>query len=274
MQSDSPSFFQQGTGPLNLKSADLILKAAGRDPVRNEIDKVAMLRGINLCYQWYSEARFFSTNRGENDRKHYLERVYKKAKALDVLLSKNSLWLPLGASPSSSRAYRGPIREIISNIDRELRQPNGAVTAYHDSFKTRSPFEWLVAFYLPDVFGLLEIGPIETADDLLVQKGLYVRFVQAVLAELKIDLNGKTYSPESITRALRSRFGEQPRIRRKTNERPDYYAFWRIALLRKEMGLAPPTPPAEPQAGFYGPPIENDVGGQNSERKGISAQES
>jgi hypothetical protein len=102
----------------------------------------------------------------------------------------------------------------------------------------------------------------------------YVRFVQAVLAELKIDLNGKTYSPESITRALRSRFGEQPRIRRKTNERPDYYAFWRIALLRKEMGLAPPTPPAEPQAGFYGPPIENNLGGQNSERKGISAQES
>jgi hypothetical protein len=264
----------QGTGPLNLKNADLILKAAERDPVRDEIDKVAMLCGIKLCYHWYSEARFFSTNRGENDRKQYLERIYKKAKALDVLLSKNSMWLPLGASPSLSRTYRGPIKEIISNIDRELRKPSGAIKAYHDSFKIRSPFEWLVSFYLPDVFGLLKIGPIETADDLLAQKGPYVRFVQAVLAELKIDLNGKPYSPDSITRALRSRFGEQPRIRRKTNEIPDQYAFWRIAMLRKEMGLPPPAPPTEPQAGFYMVPEENAVGGQNLERKGVSAQDS
>jgi hypothetical protein len=117
-----------------------------------------------------------------------------------------------------------------------------------------------VAFYLPDVFGLLEIGPIETADDLLAQKGPYVRFVQAVLAELKIDANGKPYSTESITRALRSRFGEQPRIRRKSHERlDDDYAFWRIALLRKEMGLPPPTPPAEPQTGFYRLPIDHDL---------------
>ena len=56
MRGDSYTFFQQGIGPLDLKSADSILKAAGRDPARNEIDKIAMLRGISLCHQWYSEA--------------------------------------------------------------------------------------------------------------------------------------------------------------------------------------------------------------------------
>jgi hypothetical protein len=268
---------QQNIGPLGVKNADSILKAAGRDSNRDEIDKLAMSRGINLCYQWYCEAQFFSTNRGERDRKQYLEKVYKKAKALDVLLAKNNTWLPTGAPPSEVWNYRAPIRELLVNINRALKPSNadGATKAYHDSFKSRSPFEWLVAYYLPDVFGLLEIGPIETADDLLAQKGPYVRFVQAVLAELKIDANGKPYSTESITRALRSRFGEQPRIRRKFHERPDDdYAFWRNALLRKEMGLPPPTPPAEPQAGFYMLPRDHDLGGQNLDRKGISAQES
>jgi hypothetical protein len=139
MQSDSHTIFQQGTGLLDLKGADLILKAAGRDPARSEIDKIAMLRGINLCYHWHSEARFFSTNRGQNDRQQYLERIYKKAKALDVLLSKNSIWLPLGASPSLSRRYRAPIREIISNIDRELRETNGAIKVTRTASKRAAP---------------------------------------------------------------------------------------------------------------------------------------
>jgi hypothetical protein len=265
MQGDSPTFVQYGSAPLDLKSADSILKAAGRDPARNEIDKIAMLRGINLCYHWYGEARFFSTSRGESDRRQYLEKVYKKAKALDVLLSKNYSWLPTGAPPSLSRRYRAPINEIIANIDCALRPPPKPSRAYHDSFKTRSPFEWLVAYYLPDVFGLLNIGPSDTLEQMLAQKGPYVRFARAVLAEFKISVDGRPYSSESVAKALRSRFVGQRRIRRKTSERPDHYAFWRHCLLRKEMGLLPPPIiPDEPQAGFYLLPKDDDVGdGQN-----------
>lgn len=266
MRGGNHTFFQQGIGPPDLKSADSILKAAGRDPARNEIDKIAMLRGISLCHQWYSEARFFSTNRGEIDRKQYLEKVYKKSKALDVLLSKNNSWLPIGAPPSLSWKYRAPIREIIANIDRALKPRDGGAKAYHDSFKTRSPFEWLVAYYLPDVFGLLEIGPVDTLEEMQAQKGPYVRFAQAVLAELKISVDGRPYSSESITKALRSRFVGRPLIRRKTLKRSDDdFAFWRNCLLRKEMGLPPPPIiPTEPQAGFYLLPKDDDVGdGQN-----------
>jgi hypothetical protein len=65
---------QQHIGPLGVKNADSILKAAGRDLSRDETNKLAMIRGINLCHQWYCEAQFFSTNRGERDRKQYLEK--------------------------------------------------------------------------------------------------------------------------------------------------------------------------------------------------------
>jgi hypothetical protein len=258
---------QQNIGPLGVKNADSILKAAGRDSSRDEIDKLAMSRGINLCHQWYCEAQFFSTNRGERDRKQYLEKVYKKAKALDVLLAKNNTWLPTGAPPSEVWNYRAPIRELLVNINRALKPSpaDGAVKAYHDSFKSRSPFEWLVAYYLPDVFGLLEIGPVD-AKEMLSQEGAYVRFARAVLAELKISIDGRPYSHESITRALRSRFiGEEPRTRRKAGEGNNDFAFWRNSLLRKEMGLPPPPIiPREPQPGFYRLPRPSEVrDGQN-----------
>jgi hypothetical protein len=235
---------------LDLKSAESILKAAGRDPGDGEINKVALLRGIEICHGWYNDAQFYSTNRGQSDRREYLEKVYKKAKALDVLLSKNSSWLPLGPPPSSSETYRACIKEIIANIDRELKprgppasadrelKPRGQpASAFHDGFKSRSPFEWLVAYYLPDVFGLLKIGSIDTVEEFSPQKGSYIRFAQAVLAELKIDIKGKPYSPESITKAFRSRFLSLPRTRKRKHQAPDRLAWWRMQLLRKEMGL-------------------------------------
>lgn len=257
--------FPKQSHRLDLKSAESILKAAGRYPDRDEINKVALLRGINLCHHWYNDAQFFSTDRAESDRRDYLAKVYKKAKALDVLLSQSMSWLPIGSPPSSSETYRSGIRQIIATIDRKLRPPRKGERAYPNSFKTRSPFEWLVAYYLLDVFALLNVGPTDNLEDMLAQRGPYIRFAQAVLTELKIGVKGKPYSLESIAKALRSRFVSQPGHRKRKHQAPDRYAFWRMQLLRKEMGLLPPpTIPAEPQAGFYLlAEDDNGVGGQN-----------
>src|SRR5262245_22819369 len=54
----------------------------GRQLIPSNIDQLTMIRGINLCVQWYSDAREFSTNKGLEDRIRRRERMYKKAKAL------------------------------------------------------------------------------------------------------------------------------------------------------------------------------------------------
>jgi len=154
---------------------------------------------------------------------------------------------------------------LLTEIDRELkpRGPEGLHEAYSDSFKSHSAFEWLVAFYLPDVYGLLTVGPIDR-DQILSQNGPYVRFAQAVLAVLEIDVRGDLYSRESILRAIRGRFPDRARekIRRKADQLNDF-SFWRNGLLRKEMGLPPSDYiPAEPQPGFYMVPRER-TDGQN-----------
>jgi hypothetical protein len=67
-----------------------------------------------------------------------------------------------------------------ASADRELKPRGQPASAFHDGFKSRSPFEWLVAYYLPDVFGLLKIGSIDTVEEFSRQKGSYIRFAQAV----------------------------------------------------------------------------------------------
>jgi hypothetical protein len=253
-----------GIGKLNDASADPILDAVGKELIRPNIDKAALIRGVNLCGQWYQRAREFSTDRGIRERNRRLEMIYKKAKALDHLLAKDDSWLPLGVAPSSKNVFSTPIKRLIEVIDHAIKPPSGGIKAYHDSFKVRSPFEWLVAYFLLDVFGLLDIAPIVDQKELISRKSPYIRFVQAVLAELSIGLDGKPYSPATIIKAVRSRFAG--RVRRKRTSRRDEYAFWRNGLLRKEMGLPPPPMPREPQAGFYVLPITLDApeaGGQN-----------
>jgi hypothetical protein len=254
-----------GVGKLNDASATSILDAVGKELIRPDIDKAAMIRGVNLCRQWYQSAREFSTNKGIRERNRRLEMIYKKAKALDHLLAKDDSWLPLGVAPSSKNVFCTPVKRLIEVIDRAIKQPNeGTKEAYCDSFKVRSPFEWLVAYFLLDVFGLLDIAPIVDQKELISRKSPYIRFVQAVLAELSIGLDGKPYSPASIIKAVRNRFAG--RVRRKGTSRRNEFAFWRNSLLRKEMGLPPPPMPREPQAGFYALPITleaPEAGGQN-----------
>jgi hypothetical protein len=107
----------QGTGKLNEASAARILDAVGKKLARTDIDKAAMIRGINLCLQWYQNARDFSTNKGLKDRNRRLGVIYNKARALDILLAKDDTWLPLGASPSADNFFRAPIKRLVEVVD-------------------------------------------------------------------------------------------------------------------------------------------------------------
>ena len=177
--------------------------------------------------------------------------MYKKAKALHHLLEKDDSWLPIGAPPSFGDGFRLAIKRMIEALDRAIKQDSerdGAVKAYQDSFKTRSAFEWLVGYYLADLFTLLNIAPMSDRQDFLSQNSPYIRFVQAILAELRIGVDGHPYSLDTIARAIRGRY--DGRVRRKHTTLNDF-SFWRNALLRKEMGLPPGPIPKEPQPGFY-----------------------
>jgi hypothetical protein len=141
---------------LNDADANKIFNAVGPELIRPDLNKTAMIRGINLCIKWYGEARTFSTNKWEKGRVRCLELIYKRAKGLDVLLAREDSLLALGAPPTLFRIY---IQQLITIVEHSLKS-KGTEPFYKDSFKVRSPFEWLVAHFLPNVFMLLNIAPI------------------------------------------------------------------------------------------------------------------
>lgn len=246
------SWSRRGAGKLNEASAISILEAVGKELVRPDIDKAAMIRGINLCFQWYQSARDYTTDKGRKDRSRRLEVIYNKVRALDILLANDDSWLPLGAPPSYGSLFHDRVKRLVEVVDHAIKvqeRPDGGAKAYRDSFKVRSPFEWLVAYFLPDVFFLLRIAQINNLKELTSRKSPYVRFVQAILAELGIGLDGRPYKPATIVKALRDSINN--RGRRKGNATGDPYAYWRESLMRKEMSLPPPPMPKEPQPGFY-----------------------
>jgi hypothetical protein len=189
----------QGTGRLSDANIPPILNAVGKTLVRADIDKMALIRGLNLCARWYREARMYSTNKSVKDREHRLTMIYKKAKALNYLLAEDDSWMPIGAPASSMESFRISIRRIINLIDHTMNEQNSEPgKAYQDSFKIRSPFEWLVGFYLPDVFVLMSIAPIQDQKEFLSSKSPYIHFAQAVLGELRIGVDGQPYSSATI----------------------------------------------------------------------------
>jgi hypothetical protein len=229
----------QGVGKLNDTNVLPILEAVGKTLVRSDLDKAALIRGLNLCVEWHREAREYSTNKAVRDRERRLAMIYKKAKALDHLLAEDDSSMALRVPLSAKESFRAPINQIIQIADREIkhRDDEGPIKAYEDSFKIRSPFEWLVGFYLTDVFMLMSVAPIRDQKEFLSSKSPYVRFVQAVLAQLRIGVDGKPYSSASIIKAASSRFTGE--LRRKQATSQNDWSFWRNALLRQKMGLSP-----------------------------------
>jgi hypothetical protein len=265
----------RGAGKLSEANATPILDAVGKELVRPDIDRGAMIRGINLCLQWYHTARNCSTNKGVKEQTRHLEMIYKKARALDQLLAKDDSWSsPLGMTPSSNAFFHAPIKRLIEGVDHAIKKRNdGPDRAYRNSFKIRSPFEWLVGYYLPHVFMLLDVARIRDQKNLLSKESPYTRFVQAVLAELRIGIGGQPYSRATILKAVRSPFVRP--FRRKRDVEVNDFSYWREALLRKEMGLPPGPMPKVPQPGFYAiPSPSQETDGANLNQKRISAQDS
>ena len=81
-----------------------------------------------------------------------------------------------------------------------------------DQYKHRSPFEWLVGYFLPKSFEtIFKIKATFTPN------GAYARFAEAVLREFNITNNGKPYARATIVREANRVSRDRIRPRKKLN---------------------------------------------------------
>jgi hypothetical protein len=223
-----------------------VIAAVGTDIVPVDFSGTALLRCLELSWQWYCSALAFSMAKSEEDRKQRLSRAHKIAKGLERLLAPDDVWQSLFAPLPPDESIRHGISDLARLIDKRLVEEaqdeaqGGPFKAYRDSFKTRSPFEWLAGNFLADVyfftFGCRVPG--------ISENGPYVRFAEIILDEFQVLRNGKPYSRASIAKALRN--DRRGLTRRKTNPpHKDPYRFWRQGLLFKAVS---PSSPPEPQS--------------------------
>lgn len=210
--------------------ADRILDAVGLELQNREAQRWGLIVCLELAWQWYCSALTFSSEKPEKDRVGHLDSARKTAKKLEELLASDETWQSLFAPSPPDESLRPAISQLVEVLDSRLaeeEEEDGPLKAYQRSFKTRSPFEWLVGNFLPDIYDLIffkEPG--------LSKSGPFIRFAEAVLKEFGIKRNGKAYSRASITRALTN--DRSGRTRRKKVDRIDEldpYRNWRRQLL-------------------------------------------
>jgi hypothetical protein len=207
--------------------ADRIIAAVGE---KLQSDKQGLIRCLNLCGEWYRSAVAFSSNKPEKDLARRLAMISKTARRLNQLLAseaiQQSLFMSIPAEEFPRAALDGAAQLVVM-ADRCLnRIPHGPSKSYRRSFKRRSPFEWLVGNFLPDVF---ELNFQRAAS--AYENGAFIRFAESVVTEAKIAKAGKSYSRASIAKALRNERAGLVRRRRSVPVRDDEYRWWRRALL-------------------------------------------
>lgn len=216
----------QGVGCLELAAVDRVVAEVGAKYVHADFYRAGLLRCLNLCSEWYREAVAHSSNKPEIERTRRLALIRKTAKRLEQLLGRpETLWHHPRTKKLAPTIPGVTLKTLLNMVDGELVPPAPHIKSYFDSFKQRSPFESLVGNFLADAFELTF-----QRNTSLSQNGPFVRFAEAVLAELKITNHGKPYSRASIAKALKNqRMGVLRRAR--VPYKKDHYRWWRRALL-------------------------------------------
>ena len=119
---------------MEIKAADRILAAVGNGNFPPNVDKAAMISGLNLCAQWYRAANRYRTSKMERLRRIRLSRISKTAKLLERLLAdddgqklyeRDSLCAQLGQNggdPRRSLRPRDPWWKGYFGVRKPLRQ--------------------------------------------------------------------------------------------------------------------------------------------------------
>ncbi|RWG90558.1 hypothetical protein [Mesorhizobium sp.] len=225
---------------MDLVQIDRILNAVGAEHFPENLDRMELIRGLDLCEQWYREAILYSTRKRELLHEGRLAAISKTAKRLRLLLddekkaqSVNGVRSPLPQISETQELLGTLVKATERRLSRRETQ-NGPYAAYQRSFRKWSPFEWLVGRWLPLVY--MEIGATDPGrlEALVAKNSPYVRFVSSVLTELDVKRGIRPYSRASIVKAVRLPFTGKVR-RKEAGSAIDRYQYWRVQLLRRVM---------------------------------------
>jgi hypothetical protein len=191
------------------RSADRIFAAMGKPAVRfDQLDKAALVRGLELCAKWYREAVESSTDAHQRRRRHRLGLTVSAIKKVDILMSDGDFWCWLSASLGlTAETDRAAVKQLRRALERHIASiERAAVNARGAFLKAYSPFEWLVGVFFAFVYQEMPFpSPIATAADLprvYSRNSPYIRFVGAALEELGITSGEKRYTRSAIIRAV------------------------------------------------------------------------
>ena len=223
-------------------AADRILAVVGVEFIPLDLDKAAMMRGLNLCLEWYKEALRYTSDVEENNRVRRLTLIVKSAKRLEQLLIEDDSrrpyeWDSLCRRLASTNKDPLPtIKTLLEMAERDLNaseRTEGPDKPYHKSFKKWSAFEWLAGRWLPLVYIELGLKDHGSLQQLVSKDSPVINFILATLEEFNIKKRDAAYSRHSVVKAVKLPFSGC--TRRKNATSADDYAWWRYQLLLRTM---------------------------------------
>jgi hypothetical protein len=223
----------QHIGPKELKR---ILKDVGEDCCVQILEPDALIRGLDLCLSWYKEALKYHTNKYSTEQTRRLSLIIKASKRLELLLT-DAAQLEIFRSPevadSCLRAVRLVREESRIKLERKTssRDPGAR---YRANYQRRSPFDWLVAYFLPMVYFNGGFAHIEDEKAFLGQDSPYIRFAMAAVTEFGISNDGEPYARSSFIKALSNAFSDKVRRKSEPASEDGYYR-WRSQCMQRAL---------------------------------------
>jgi len=223
----------QHIGPQELKR---ILKDVGEDCCVQILEPDALIRGFDLCLAWYKDALKYHTNKYSAEQTRRLSLIIKATKRLEQLLT-DAAQLQIFRSPEVTDPCIRAVRLIRDESRIELERNTslkGPGPRYRANYQKRSPFEWLVAYFLPLVYVNGGFTRIEDEKAFLGKDSPYIRFAMGAVREFCISNDGEPYARASFIKALSNAISDKVR---RTSEQAseDSFARWRLRLMKSAL---------------------------------------
>jgi hypothetical protein len=187
-----------------------ILKAVGKEYCPKNLDRQALVRGIDECIELYCEALKFHNNKYEMSQRGPLETALDLAKRLRQLMKDDSVWHDDRWRHASPQTPRVAIQSLEVLVAQKLAQQaydhdyEDSEVSWRDSFQLWSPFETLVGDWLPVLYAELGFPNANSPDELASKNGPFIRFARAIAYELDVKMNGRPYAASSFIRAVKN----------------------------------------------------------------------
>ena len=175
-------------------------KSVGKENCPENLNRPALVRGIDECIQLYCAALKFDNDKYEMSQRRHLKLVRSRAERLRQLMADDSiwhddLWQHLSDRASPSQTPRAAIQALEVPIDQELAErrydKDDVETSYRHSFQVRNPFEAMFGDWLPLLYAVLGFPNAKSCDEIASKNGPFIRFARAIADELKLKPSGQ-----------------------------------------------------------------------------------